>query len=81
MHTAAPASTQGLLLSLSSMLPRSSPLRRQAHRVCQKLNRRHARAVDATAAEILARLLDATDTPAFADYESDGVLDRQFDDL
>ena len=78
---ASPAvSTQGLLLSLSASLPNSSPLRRRALRTAAKLNRRHARTVDANAADLLALLLDATDTPESAGYETDGVLDAQFDD-
>lgn len=78
---ASPAvSTQGLLLSLSAALPGSSPLRRRAQRVAAKLNRRHARAVDATAAELIATLLDVTDCSDLSDYAEDGIIDRAFDD-
>ncbi len=77
----ATASTQGLLLSLSAALPGSSPLRRRAQRTAAKLSRRHPRTVDAIAAELLAQLLTATDTPELAGYAEDGVIDEDFDRL
>lgn len=79
MHTAQ-NSTPGLLLSLSAALPGASPLRRQAAHVARQLNRPHPRALDRKASDLLALLLDATDTPESAEYETDGVLDAQFDD-
>ena len=79
MHTAS-TSTPGLLLSLSAALPGASPLRRQAAHVARQLNRPHPRALDRKASDLLALLLDATDTPESAEYETEGVLDAQFDD-
>ena len=77
-HTA-PTSTAGMLLSLSSMLPASATLCRQARRVAAKLSRPHDRSLDHRAGDLLARLLDATDTGLT--YTEDGVLDSSFDDL
>lgn len=79
MHTAS-TSTPGLLLSLSAALPGASPLRRQAAHIARQLNRPHPRSLERKASDLLARLLDATDTPESAEYETDGVLDAQFDD-
>jgi len=79
MHTAS-TSTPGLLLSLSAALPGASPLRRQAAHIARQLDRPHPRSLERKASDLLARLLDATDTPESAEYETDGVLDAQFDD-
>ena len=80
MHYAA-HSTAGMLLSLANTLPpKASPLRRQAAHVARQLNRPHPRSLERKASDLLARLLDATDTPESAEYETDGVLDAQFDD-
>lgn len=80
MQTSNAMSTAGLLTSLAHALPDRSTLRRRAHQIANKLNRRHTRAVDAKAAELLALLLSATDTPELADYSEDGILDRGFDE-
>lgn len=75
---AAPGSSSGLLLSLSSTLERSSPLARSAKRLAYRLNQyaRPPRALALAAAELLAQLLDATDDEC---TDSD-LLDASFDD-
>lgn len=79
MHTASNSNpTAGLLLSLAHTLPGSSPLRRRAARIAGKLNRHHTRAVDTTAAALLASLLTATDSGLA--QEADGLIDSSFDD-
>lgn len=79
MHTAS-TSTPGLLLSLSAALPGASPLRRQAAHIARQLSRPHPRELDRKASDLLALLLDATDTPESADYDQDGLLSPSFDD-
>jgi hypothetical protein len=68
-----------MLLSLANCLPASTTLSRQARRIAAKLSRPHARSLDHRAGDLLARLLDATDTGLT--YAEDGVLDSSFDDL
>jgi len=80
MLTSPAVSTQGLLTSLAAALPGASPLRRQAAHVARQLDRPHPRSLERKASDLLALLLDATDTPESAEYETDGVLDTQFDD-
>ena len=79
-HSTAPTASAGLILSLAAELPRSSPLYRQAQRTASRIQRPHDRQWDHRAAEVIARLITATDTPESAGYETDGVLDAQFDD-
>lgn len=78
-HSTAPTASAGLILSLTSELPRSSPLYRQATRVANRLQRPHDRQWDHRAAEIIARLLTATDCAEAADYAAEGVIDADFD--
>lgn len=80
MHYAA-HSTAGMLLSLANTLPpKASPLRRQAAHIARQLSRPHPRELDRKASDLLALLLDATDTPESADYDQDGLLSPSFDD-
>lgn len=78
MHTATD-STSGLLLSLSSELPRSSPLARKARSLASRLSHGASSSDDQTrAADLLARLLTATDPGLL--YPEEGLLDPSFDD-
>lgn len=78
-HHAAPAgSTAGLILSLSACLPPSNPLARRARRLADRLEHHPSRPLQDRASELLARLLDATDTGLA--YAEEGCLDTEFDE-
>lgn len=78
MHTHHAAhSTPGLLLTLSSELPRSSALARKARVVAARLQHGASKRDLDAAATLLSQLLDASD--ALALYPEDGVLDPDFD--
>lgn len=79
-HSTAPTASAGLIMSLASELPKSSPLYRQAQRTANRIQRPHDRQWDHRAAEVIARLITATDTPESADYDQDGLLSPSFDD-
>jgi hypothetical protein len=77
--TDAPVSTSGLLLALSHVLTYDTPLAQAARRLAQRLNREpSSRSLALEAAELLARLLDETDTES--DLGETDVLDGGFDD-
>lgn len=71
--------TAGLLLSLSHSLPNpTGPLARSARALAHRLAQGTSNFADLdTAAVLLARLLDATDTGV--SYDEDGLLDESFD--
>jgi hypothetical protein len=73
-------STAGMLLSLTSALPDpSGPLARRARRLARNLTLTGStRALERTAAEVLADLLTATDVDLA--YPEDGLLDESFDE-
>lgn len=75
----APVTTAGLLLSLAHQLERSNPLARSARQLAHRLNAtagHPSRALALAGADLLARLLDATDS----DCADDDLLDDRFDD-
>lgn len=74
----APTADAGLLLSLASTLPASAALARKARRVADRLARHPDARAHERAAALLAALLTATDTPEFADYPLDDLLDPDF---
>lgn len=78
MHTNPSTSSAGLLLSLSSELPRSSPLARKARSLASRLSHGASTGDQDRAAELLARLLTATD-PGIP-LSDDDLLDPSFDD-
>ena len=63
--------TAGLLLSLSSSLPASTPLARRARTVAHRLTHGACdRALQHRAADLLADLLDVADAAELADYDN-----------
>lgn len=79
-HSTAPTASAGLILSLAAELPWSSPLYRQAQRTANRIQRPHDRQWDHRAAEVIARLITATDCADAAGYSAEGVIDPAFDD-
>lgn len=76
-----PLSSAGLLVSLSHMVDRSSPLARRARQLAHRLNQynRPPRALALQAAELLAELLEETDDLDTAEVDEFEVLDADFD--
>jgi hypothetical protein len=81
-HTQEANSTAGMLLSLASALPSpASPLGRRARAIAKRLTcGTRDRSLERRAADLLADLLTETDADT-SGYESEGLLDGDFDDL
>lgn len=79
-HTAPSASTSGLLISLANCLPRNAAaLRRRSIALAGKLERPHARSLDARASDLLAQLLTLADGDT-ENFAEEGCLDGGFDE-
>lgn len=52
-HSTAPTASAGLIMSLASELPKSSPLYRQAQRTANRIQRPHDRQWDHRAAKVI----------------------------